>query len=303
MPNDNQQQSKGLLSLATALPIIGPVIGAFAQGSQNRKNRRFTRQMYALQREHALQDWHMQNEYNSPINQMARLRDAGLNPNLVYGDGVTGNASGSARSSSVNEMNQRAPDWGAVGNMAASSIAMYQDIKLKEAQINNLEVDNTVKAQHAELMATDRMKRLLEIKTGNLDYDIKNSIKDYQIEFAKLQNRKLLAETSTMLDRNEREIAMTNVSVAKAAEEILSLRVQRLLTMEQTKETRAKIQEIQHRIHLLETDNQIRQKDLEWRRKGLTPNDPIYWRQLQEIIGGDILAPLKGLFRGKFGAE
>lgn len=37
--------------------------------------------------------WNMQNEYNSPANQMARFKDAGLNPNLIYGQGTPGNAS------------------------------------------------------------------------------------------------------------------------------------------------------------------------------------------------------------------
>ena len=33
-----------------------------------------------------IQNWKMQNEYNSPKNQMQRYLDAGLNPNLVYGN-------------------------------------------------------------------------------------------------------------------------------------------------------------------------------------------------------------------------
>lgn len=33
--------------------------------------------------------WEMENEYNKPVNQMARLQEAGLNPNLVYGSGAT----------------------------------------------------------------------------------------------------------------------------------------------------------------------------------------------------------------------
>lgn len=33
-----------------------------------------------------VQNWKMQNEYNSPKNQMQRYIDAGLNPNLVYGN-------------------------------------------------------------------------------------------------------------------------------------------------------------------------------------------------------------------------
>ena len=36
-----------------------------------------------------LQMWHMQNAYNDPSQQMARLKAAGLNPNLVYGKGAT----------------------------------------------------------------------------------------------------------------------------------------------------------------------------------------------------------------------
>lgn len=54
------------------------------------------------------QDWRYdkkamkyQNEYNSPVNQMERLRQAGLNPNLVYGTGstgITGNMSSVSRS-------------------------------------------------------------------------------------------------------------------------------------------------------------------------------------------------------------
>lgn len=44
-----------------------------------------------------LKMWNMQNAYNDPSAQMARLKAAGLNPNLVYGGGnVTGNTSGSA---------------------------------------------------------------------------------------------------------------------------------------------------------------------------------------------------------------
>lgn len=41
----------------------------------------------------AMQAWNMQNDYNSPANQVQRLRDAGLNPNLFYNMGDTGNAS------------------------------------------------------------------------------------------------------------------------------------------------------------------------------------------------------------------
>lgn len=43
----------------------------------------------------AMKAWNLANDYNHPINQMERLKAAGLNPNLVYGSGsVAGNTSG-----------------------------------------------------------------------------------------------------------------------------------------------------------------------------------------------------------------
>ena len=45
--------------------------------------------------------WNLNNEYNKPINQMARLEEAGLNPYLVYGNGAVGNTSAQPSSPSV----------------------------------------------------------------------------------------------------------------------------------------------------------------------------------------------------------
>lgn len=43
----------------------------------------------------AMKSWQLANDYNHPIQQMERLKAAGLNPNLVYGSGsVTGNTTG-----------------------------------------------------------------------------------------------------------------------------------------------------------------------------------------------------------------
>lgn len=45
--------------------------------------------------------WNMENEYNLPSNQMARYKDAGLNPNLIYGQSNPSAGFSSAPSSSV----------------------------------------------------------------------------------------------------------------------------------------------------------------------------------------------------------
>jgi hypothetical protein len=45
--------------------------------------------------------WNKENEYNLPTNQMARFKDAGLNPNLIYGQSNPSAGFSSAPSSSV----------------------------------------------------------------------------------------------------------------------------------------------------------------------------------------------------------
>ena len=45
--------------------------------------------------EQNLEQWNRQNAYNTPMAQMQRFKDAGLNPNLIFGQGSNGNASSS----------------------------------------------------------------------------------------------------------------------------------------------------------------------------------------------------------------
>lgn len=45
------------------------------------------------QNQYNLEMWNLQNEYNSPQAQMQRFAEAGLNPNLIYGQGTSGNSS------------------------------------------------------------------------------------------------------------------------------------------------------------------------------------------------------------------
>ena len=57
------------------------------------RNNRMQMELARYKYQKDLEMWNLQNQYNSPAAQMARLAEAGLSPNLVYGGGnVTGNA-------------------------------------------------------------------------------------------------------------------------------------------------------------------------------------------------------------------
>lgn len=49
------------------------------------KNNRANRDLSELAYRQNLEQWSRENEYNSPLQQMQRYKDAGLNPNLIYG--------------------------------------------------------------------------------------------------------------------------------------------------------------------------------------------------------------------------
>lgn len=99
--------------------------------------------------------WQMQNEYNTPANQVARLREAGLNPNLFYSQGNPGNATS-------------APDMKAHQYSAAQFLDlanMYYSVKNLQAQNNNLN------AQTANIEAQTRARNMQsDVEKLQLDY-------------------------------------------------------------------------------------------------------------------------------------
>lgn len=70
---------------AAAIPAITDLVNSGSTRYTNAQNRAFSQQMYDRQRADALTDWDKQNKYNSPSQQMQRYKEAGLNPNLIYG--------------------------------------------------------------------------------------------------------------------------------------------------------------------------------------------------------------------------
>lgn len=72
--------------------IISTALNWIASSSENKKAREFDKSMAEYAYNKNLEMWQMENAYNSPAAQMARLEEAGLNPALMYQQGNTGNA-------------------------------------------------------------------------------------------------------------------------------------------------------------------------------------------------------------------
>jgi len=125
----------GTAAIIGASQLLGQGVNAFSQGKMNRKTRKWNEKMYDRQRADALADWRMQNEYNTPAAQMARMKAAGLNPNLIYKGGAD-SVSGPVRSTDVKSWNPTPPQIDP--NTAGNVLSMYQNLKMREIQTDNL---------------------------------------------------------------------------------------------------------------------------------------------------------------------
>ena len=158
--------------------IIGAgagLLGNFASQAGNAfASRRANRRMVEF--------WRMQNEYNSPTAQMARLREAGLNPNLIYGDSVSG-ATGRADSIGT-------PDKPYFKN-PMEGIGLYQDFSRSKAQTNLLETQNTVAFQEAVLKSVRTSNEALKGIGMQYDNKVKSELARYSAQVQQESLRKL----------------------------------------------------------------------------------------------------------------
>lgn len=79
------------MSLVASLALAGAGAGLNALGTY--MSNRQSKSLMRYQNELYLQNWHLQNDYNDPKNQRARLEAAGYNPNVALGSVTAGNAS------------------------------------------------------------------------------------------------------------------------------------------------------------------------------------------------------------------
>lgn len=131
----------GSAAIAAGASLLGTAGNAVATGKLNKKTRKWNEKM-----------WNMQNAYNLPEAQMQRFKDAGLNPNLIYGQGNSGNAD------APKPWTPSVPDMSGVGG----AVGKYFQVKLQQGQIERMKTENAI-------LATD-------LQSKKLDLDVKQKL-------------------------------------------------------------------------------------------------------------------------------
>lgn len=201
-----------------ALPAISAGIGAASsilspilQGAQNRQNRKYQ-----------LRDRDYNNWYNSPEQQMARLKDAGLNPNLVYGGA---NAIMPAVQSGSNE--RPAPQ--ADGSKIQQALYQWQDYAIKELKANQLE--KLIKlAQENTLLAREKTEsQAIKNQMANSLFDTNVSMREEQLRNQRLRNTGQAYQNQLSLQEWEIKDLMKTPNLNKTLEEIENLKARKLV--------------------------------------------------------------------------
>ena len=186
--------------------IIGAGANTISTISTNNAQRRWNEAMYNRQREDALADWARTNQYNSPLAQMQRFKEAGLNPNLIYGQT---NMAQPVRSTDAKSWNPQAPAFN-LGQI----VDQYLQAKQAGASID------IMKEQKENLKASTEGKLIENLRNAK-GLSFIEPMAQAKLEGALQDNKYKGALTTLTLDRNEREAIKLSNDRQKTAQDII----------------------------------------------------------------------------------
>lgn len=208
--------------IAGGASLLGSAFGFGSQKKTNKANMelaKYQNEWQAQENEKAyqrnLQMWNLQNEYNSPTQQMARLRTAGLNPNLVYGNGVTGNSSGSAPQYQPADIKRAELSPYRGWNQGLSdAVSNFLAFRSNRAQVENMEAQNSLIRQQTATEATRQANIAASTARSEFDLSQANRLKDVSVSMAEAQMSKAQHDASTAWSQSQQSWIKTNIDRA-----------------------------------------------------------------------------------------
>lgn len=196
--------SVGGAILNAGLGVVGNFLGNKQAEKNQQKQNEFNAAEAQKTRDWQEMMWNKNNEYNTPLAQVNRLQEAGLNPNLVYGNGTMQNVSSMASSgaqASSTPFNdsiaaRQAKNFDAIMRGLQTAITM-QELKNKKLEGNNIE-SNTNKNNAEAKESQQRTDNLATENKFNLEtFDARKIAIELQNQLSEQQRLKLYADTQT----------------------------------------------------------------------------------------------------------
>jgi predicted transcriptional regulator len=241
-----------------ATSAIGAIGNFFTGGASARKQYQYQSKLMDKQNQQQIDFWKMNNEYNTPFNQRARLEQAGLNPDLMYGGSgnmyqsqMPGAASGSAPN----------VDYGSFSD----NLRFAMQAQVMDAQVSKIEQENQLLAEQALNQAQQRELWAAQAKEAwvraehqgiyNRHADIRYFLEN---ETRALKNTLLGADVNsyeTRLRLDQQRVANDNM---RAKVQVLQLGLNEKKLKADMEKIRAEVSEIMSRIKV----NDVQQRKI-----------------------------------------
>jgi len=134
--------------IAAVVSIVGMIVQNSANKKAADKQQEANKQLAAFQADANQKYADKANDYNSPVNQMGRFQQAGLNPNLIYGQGSPGNQS---QALSYPEIKPADYQKAAPKVDPTESVQLFNQTRLTDAQVNAQNATTRQKGAQTEL--------------------------------------------------------------------------------------------------------------------------------------------------------
>ena len=188
--------------------LLGSAVGGIGSVASTLLGNSANIQLAREQREWDYKMWKENNEYNTPLNQMKRLRSAGINPGLAMSNGLMGNGL-----SSQSAGGQTAPmvDFSPIAQGIQNSVDLYQQKRMQDAQISKLNeetVNQSIKNRY------ENQRQIIEIDKLLSEKGLSDATREYY-----QQERNRLVEENKWIDkRNSSNIHKTMMEAFQAQE-------------------------------------------------------------------------------------
>lgn len=189
--------------IAAVAGIVSIIISSEAQKDSNREIAEF--QAASNERYQA-----QQNAYNSPLAQMGRFKEAGLNPHLIYG---SGSASAGNQASPLSFPDIKPRDLMGAGRDIGNSFQRVNEARLMDAQINATNAATRQRTAQADLT---RLQAQVVAKNPLLDDAGYKAMIDGLIASASLKSEQVTSEKNKI----QKFQAITGHEVAKVYNEV-----------------------------------------------------------------------------------
>lgn len=244
--------------------LVGNLLGSKSQSDANKTNMQiaqmnndFNERMMQKQMDYNTEMWNKQNAYNAPAAQVQRLRNAGLNPSLMMGQGQTGTAAsaGGVTSASANhaEVRPYIPDFSGIGQAAQQYVALelqksrvQSENALTDAQTRQMYIENQYKASQllADIASKSAATKNTQAKTTyqHIENSMRKQMLGAEYELTMRQQQSVEQQTRNMMLQSlmlSKELAVfderTRLQLSTMSADVLVKLAQKRLTDEQAR--------------------------------------------------------------------